>query len=1088
MDVVDTASRLKRDVTTVTEQETTQYRHLGYPSGQVGLPEQDGSGSQREHHQDLQAIDAHRVFQAIVDSLSVRSRHALAYGRIHSLDQFMDLHPDMMVGWPNTGSKTVAEIMNARRRLGEQEDLTKREGRSLCADQVSGVLGLPAEAIGRYSGRPLLQKRATVPAKAVRAADELASWSVLKKTVPDLLSSEHQFADGLLVAVGQEPIVDVVDLPPDDWLRLCAAAIYKDDQFDVLFFLTLGYLAELRISAQSLDTLASALAAKAGCCRGDLRSGFTNRLSDVSIVSEAEIAPLRNLRIDSFDVPQEVLLTLASRDLVTWGDLVGLSERSVAEAYESPLCAVPLIRAMWRTKLFAQEAIDRVSGLPSACFAGFEPMMQAYIGLAAGTPRDRDLLERRLGLYQNRKWTLDELASLLGLTRERVRQVEQKLVKALRLSNKRMLLARFWMAADEVLRVSGGVCTFAELAEQIAAKLEWESHPPITPLVSLLQFCEHLHVDKQAELICDPSHSCCECEAIVSVLECQFAEDKSERATHQVVEELLAQCAQSEACPHLSQHLTMSEGFVRFVARKIDGIRVKDGVVYCRDTRSGRRGSRVQLVESVLNSGGMGQEPESEEDYASSSYRIVLEPASAKLITDVMTAHFPNGFRTSSPIELLRFRRFAAEDSGDEISATDEELVRAIASCGTFSDGKVYVISGEIERRIQEEVDLAISSGAGMIFYNSFYARHGEWLFAGSVISEEMLRGILAKLYPRYTYKANCFSAKAENGAELSKIKSEIMRVWGSDVILNYKQLCERLPYIPLDKMKTVLALNSDFVWNATEVYTHVGKVDVTDEECVAIADYVAAACRSVGYSSLSDVPLGEIASRNHELTLTAIHSAVFEIVLADKYDRHGKIITRVGDALDALTIMKEHCRTLDRCSLQDLLEFERDLTGESHRWIPMEAGYATMVRADEDKYIAEKYVHFDAAEIDDALDLFVTGQYLPLRSVTTFAAFPHCGQAWNLFVLESYCRRFSERFRFQVLSANSRNAGAIVRSGCHLSYFEIMADAVAESEVPLEKTAVIDFLCRSGYIGRRSYAKIDELVEQAKVLRESRT
>ena len=143
----------------------------------------------------------------------------------------------------------------------------------------------------------------------------------------------------------------------------------------------------------------------------------------------------------------------------------------------------------------------------------------------------------------------------------------------------------------------------------------------------------------------------------------------------------------------------------------------------------------------------------------------------------------------------------------------------------------------------------------------------------------------------------------------------------------------------------------------------------------------------------------------------------MFEIVLSDKYDRRGKIITRKGDTLDALTIMKEYCRKLDKCSLQDLLDFERELTGESHRWIPMEAGYSVMVRADEDSYIAEKYVHFDVAGIDSALDLFVT-VYCHLKASPLFA-FPYCDKLGNLFLLESYCRRFSERFGFEVLAVN---------------------------------------------------------------------
>lgn len=466
---------------------------------------------------------------------------------------------------------------------------------------------------------------------------------------------------------------------------------------------------------------------------------------------------------------------------------------------------------------------------------------------------------------------------------------------------------------------------------------------------------------------------------------------------------------------------------------------------------------------------------------------LVFEPEVLRVVSDLLSTHFPNGFRVDSPIELMRFRNYAADGSANGISLVDEDLSKAIRLCGTIFEGKVFVVGKQTGDRIDEEINTEIARGAKIMYYASFYSRHERWLFAGSVISDGMLKEILKTRYPAYQHKANYLSTKRNNGTELSTIRNEIMRVWNDDTLLNYEQISERLPYIPLDKIKHVLALNGEFIWNSTEVYTHIGIVDISDEERAVIEDYVAAACRTVGYASMSDVPLGEIKEHNHELTITAIHNAVFVMVLSGKYEKRGKIITRQGDILDALTILKDHCRSIDKCSLQDLLDFERDLTGESHRWIPMEAGYAVLVRIAEDTFVAEKYVHFDVDGIDETLDLFVTGQYLPLKSITTFAAFPHNGQAWNLFLLESYCRRFSRRYRFDSLTVNSRNAGAIVCKSCGLAYPEIMADAVAVSGVELKKTNVLEFLYNSGYIGKKNYTKTDELITQAKILRERR-
>ncbi len=463
-----------------------------------------------------------------------------------------------------------------------------------------------------------------------------------------------------------------------------------------------------------------------------------------------------------------------------------------------------------------------------------------------------------------------------------------------------------------------------------------------------------------------------------------------------------------------------------------------------------------------------------------------LNPALAAMITKVLITHFPNGFRSDSPIELMRFRRFASKRFYDDISITDEELVESIVSCGIFFSDKVYVIGRGIEDRIRSEIDSAVSAGSKIIFYSSFYTRHEEWLFPGNIISEEMLKDIIIKLYPKYIHRSKYFSRKVESSRELAIIKNEIMRIWGGDIALNYEQLAARLPYIPLDKIKFVLAQNENFIWNTTEIYTHVGMVDITDEERTVITSYVAEACRTDGYASLSDLPLSEMEERHGELALTAIQKAVFEIILSGKYDRRGKIITRRGDTLDAFTIMKEHCRTIDKCTYRDLLDFCKELLGGTRNYsMPMEAAYSVMVRADKDNFVAEKYFHFDTVAIDNILDLFVISEYLPLKSITTFAAFPHCGYLWNLFLLESYCRRFSNIFRFDAPTANSRNVGAIIRKNSPLTYKEIMIDAVIKSGIALDKKAIGKFLYKAGYIGKSTTAKATEIIEKAKVLRE---
>ncbi|WP_169304173.1 hypothetical protein [Denitrovibrio acetiphilus] len=465
------------------------------------------------------------------------------------------------------------------------------------------------------------------------------------------------------------------------------------------------------------------------------------------------------------------------------------------------------------------------------------------------------------------------------------------------------------------------------------------------------------------------------------------------------------------------------------------------------------------------------------------SKNLVQSDLQASIETTLLS-HFKNGFRVESPIELARLRRFANEECGLTLDLTDDELKNVIKTLGTLFEGKVYIISAETVKKIKSIVEKTFSNGTGLIFYKQFYELNEKWLFDGSIVSCDMLRSALENQFPRYSHRKNYFTNSDASKPELEWTLNEISRVWGDAILLNYNQIAERLPYIPIEKIKFALSQSNVFIWNSVETYAHLNKITISKNERTQIFEYVSKACSDNGYVSISDVPLAEIIVNNDELSITAIHNAIYNSCLINEFDRNGKIIVYKGDTVDALQIIKEYCEGVDKCSLDDLIGFEKELTGEVHRWIPMEAGYSILVRVEKNNFVAEKYVNFDLAAIDNAIDFFIKGDYLPIRAFTTFSLFPDCGYSWNLFLLESYCRRFSKKFRFDALSVNSRNAGVVIRKCNGLTYEEILVDAVVKSDIILEKNAIEEFLCTNGYIGRRSYSQIEELIQKVRSVR----
>lgn len=451
-------------------------------------------------------------------------------------------------------------------------------------------------------------------------------------------------------------------------------------------------------------------------------------------------------------------------------------------------------------------------------------------------------------------------------------------------------------------------------------------------------------------------------------------------------------------------------------------------------------------------------------------------------LTIVLLAHFANGYRLNSTIELARFRSFATRAFGEKVALPHEELKRYISACGITHDGKVYAVLEETKGRIKGLVDEYFSEGSPVIFYTEFYTKNEDWLFEANVVSVGMLIDILRRLFPKLLFTRTYFGDT--DASVFAVLEGELLRVWGDDVLLTYGQLAERLRYIPFERIKNALCQNKDFIWSSVETFVHVSRVIILDTERQLIQESAMRECSGRGYVSVIGLPLNDIHERNFKLSITAIHDAVYRVCLADKFSKIGKIITHKGKVVDALTIMKEYCRTIDKCSLDDLLNVEKELTGQIHRWVPMEAGNTVLVRIDKNTYVAERYIYFDVDVIDKAIELFVKGDYLPLKSFTTFGTFPDCGHTWNLFLLESYCRRFSRKFRFDTPSANSRNAGVVIRENCCMDYSEIMTNAVANADVPLKDAVVGKFLYDSGFIGRSTTAKVSEIKNKAIAIR----
>ena len=446
---------------------------------------------------------------------------------------------------------------------------------------------------------------------------------------------------------------------------------------------------------------------------------------------------------------------------------------------------------------------------------------------------------------------------------------------------------------------------------------------------------------------------------------------------------------------------------------------------------------------------------------------------------------FEYGFKDDG-VELYRFRASYEEVNGTDCPLDDDILIDSIRDIGFEFDGKIYLISDENMKAIVDEINDYDNQGINIIYYESLYDLKSYEYFDAKIVSADMLKDLLKYLMPRYRYKGNYFALTLERQTELELIRNDIIRVWGGNTLQTFDELALKLPLIPMEKIKFTLAQQSTFVWNSAETYMQAEWFDADEDEIERLADYIDEQCEEHRGVSLDEIPFDHLIEMNPEISEAALYTCFCKLV-EDRFERNARMLTRKGASKNTYTAVIEFCRKQDKCTYEHLEYIAKQVAGTIRRPDIVEAANAVMVRVDKDDFIADRLIKFDIDRIDAALDYVVTDDFIGMREITTFSTFPFTGYGWNLYLLESYCRRFSKKYKYETRRANSSNSGAIVAKSCALNYHDIMTHAVARSDRKLQQDEVFDFLTEAGYMERKKYSDIDSLINKAAQLRERR-
>ena len=449
-------------------------------------------------------------------------------------------------------------------------------------------------------------------------------------------------------------------------------------------------------------------------------------------------------------------------------------------------------------------------------------------------------------------------------------------------------------------------------------------------------------------------------------------------------------------------------------------------------------------------------------------------------ILGLIVSRFKSGIRKLSNIDFERFKNYYVVEYGEKFGYNLDWFNYLLTTEALVYDDRAYIYTVEIVNSVRLFLEQMESP---CIFIEYFFEKHSVELYASSIFSVEMLRAFVEKNYPDIAIKWD-YILLQENASPADIIRE----IFSEREAWSFDEIQERLPCLKMDTIRQTLNSAEYFRVNKG-TYTHIDNMDLPNGEGERIQIFVESKLQERDYITANELGLSKFVDLNPHCSFAAIRDAVFYKFLSSQYDKSGQVITRVGGKLRVLDIMEQYCREADSVSFEELNAFEAtfDPEGRTHSQCLI-AGHNTMVRVSADLFVSDSQVDFDVPSIDEAIALYCNDNFISIREITDFSLFPFAGYSWNLFLLESYVRRFSNIFKYDVRAVNSANIGAIVRKSFDYGrYDDILAYVLAKSPVRLsDKQAVGNYLFDNGYIGWRNLGKSEsKITESAKALRE---
>ncbi|QWV91825.1 hypothetical protein KP004_11335 [Geomonas oryzisoli] len=390
--------------------------------------------------------------------------------------------------------------------------------------------------------------------------------------------------------------------------RLRAVAIFQEDSSYLLLSCSIGYLLQAGLSDSALSSMIRAL----GYPGGAWPVTSVCNATDSSLYTGLPSGLLDPLVVLEFPFPDLLDEPTGRGEGVPWGDIAKITERKVFAKFGLCPTAFRAINYLWQLRERAEWiAKSADAGLPTTAYGAFQDVLDRYLHFAVvgkdpkEIERCRRVLLGRLRLFDGCKWTLTKVGEGLGVSRERVRQMESMLLAKLKKPATLQHLNYFWHLLDRLLECRGGAAYIHDLALAMQRVHDWNSPPADEALASVMEFSPRYRVEWSPPIRVALSTSCC--------VNCAIGAGGLSRATETAegrklppdaaLQALLIACRE-ERCPKLQKISSFTPAMLHFLADSSADLGFSVADNYLEWRREERVPSKNEILDKILHDAG----------------------------------------------------------------------------------------------------------------------------------------------------------------------------------------------------------------------------------------------------------------------------------------------------------------------------------------------------------------------------------------------------------------------------------------------------------------------------------------------------